>query len=227
MLVLQLSLILQAFVGANAVVHAPDAPPPVALRALPVLKRPLNPPLPESEQALGHNGVVRVWVVVGADGRPGKAVVRNTSGSAALDEIAWTSMQTAQFKPARDLAGRPVATRITVVVAFGAYRTSQAPGGIRRYRCQQFVRDVDWWQSTHPGVDWNDHPLYRAMATVDATSTIFTRSGMSLATIAAAQAGLPVRWAQAIATCRTQPDVLLVDVMKPEGDQLRRSPDFF
>jgi protein TonB len=80
----------------------------------------LNAPRPSYTEAARQartEGVVKVRVLLGADGRARRATVQRGLPHG-LDEKAIEAVGRLQFRPARDRAGRAVDSWVTISVAF-------------------------------------------------------------------------------------------------------------
>jgi len=75
-----------------------------------------EPDYSDEARKVGFQGVVVLWAVIGADGRPAKLGVARSLGMG-LDEKALAAVHQWRFEPARK-EGRPVAARIYVEVDF-------------------------------------------------------------------------------------------------------------
>jgi protein TonB len=81
-----------------------------------------DPPYPEQARQQGIEGTAVLKLTVGADGRPGNAVVVRSSGNTALDQAALAHVKRARFSPAlKD--GKAVAMTITFRIRFRLVNT--------------------------------------------------------------------------------------------------------
>ena len=175
-----------------------------------------DPEYPESEKALGHHGVVKVSGILGVDGRLSQTRVASSSGAPVLDDLALTSVQGARFEPARDAAGGLLPLAITVPVEFYSYKSAGPGGGILRYSCGQFARDMDWWRATFPKAEPIDLELYAMMRGIAALAQI--NSGrLDVAAIKSANTDFARRWSAAVETCRAHPERRFTQALQPEG----------
>ncbi len=93
-----------------------SAEPAPVLRKLRVVE--MRPPsYPPSARRLGIEGIVRVRVLVGTDGKVIQALVVKTSGHEALDAAALEAVVDWRFEPAQ-LDGEPVRSWASVPIAF-------------------------------------------------------------------------------------------------------------
>ena len=204
-----------------------------------------QPAFPEAEKALGHHGVVKVSGILGVDGRMSQTEVALSSGAPVLDALALASVKGALFEPARDAAGAPLPLAITVPFELYSYKSAGPGGGILRYSCGQFSRDMDWWRLTFPKAAPIDHELYATMrgiaalaqinsgrldaAAIESLNADFAGS-WSAAVIAGIRSGrldgaaiksgstdFARRWSEAVETCRAHPERRFTQVLQPEG----------
>jgi TonB family protein len=186
------------------------------MKVRPKLKSGLNPEFPESEKALGHHGEVIVKGQLGVDGRVHDAHVATSSGAPSLDDVALKSAEAAEFTPALDAEGAPIAVPISLPFEFASYRTPGPGGGVLRYSCRQFALDMTWWRSAHPKSEWKDHELYSIFAGLG-SMMMLKRMPVDANALKAYFDGLPRRWERAIEACRSQPERRFIDVFQPEG----------
>jgi TonB family protein len=175
-----------------------------------------DPAYPDSEKALGHHGVVKLSGILGVDGRLSQTRVASSSGAPVLDDLALASVQGALFEPARDAAGAPLPLAITVPVEFYGYKSAGPGGGILRYSCGQFARDMDWWRATFPKAAPADHELYLMISGVGFLASMNSRP-LDVATIKSSNADFARRWSEAVETCRAHPERRFTQVLQPEG----------
>lgn len=103
---------------------APPAPPPPPSPPRPAdyLQNP-KPPYPALSRRLGEEGVVRLKILVNADGSVAKLELAASSGYERLDHSAMKTVQESwKFEPARQ-AGKPVAGWVTVPIDFKLNRS--------------------------------------------------------------------------------------------------------
>lgn len=77
----------------------------------------IRPVYPRSARERGVEGVVRVELVIGADGRVKHSAVAVSSGHADLDKAALRAIRRAVFSPAKE-GGRPVEAPYTLEIVF-------------------------------------------------------------------------------------------------------------
>ncbi len=157
--------------------------------------------------AEGAFGEVVLTGIIGEDGRVTEARVVQSGRSETLDAAALAAVPAMLFEPARDASGKPLAISTRIGLEFTRFE-----GAAKNYRCDQFVRDYDWWTAHWPAGEHDR--LYLMMR------------GFSLAgQIALKGADLPdfdKSWDDAAAHCRKTPNKAVVDVLRPYGSMLAK-----
>lgn len=166
--------------------------------------------LPASEKALGHHGLVVIEGVVGSDGRMHAASVKTSSGVPTLDAIALAAAQGSTFTPAKDAAGAALPVLISMPFEFAAYRS--ATGGIYQYKCDQFVRDMDWWRQANPQKPYKEHELYKILSGFRILALLRSAGGDHTKVLKAIN-GFETKWNAAIELCRRKPTMLQKDAI--------------
>lgn len=164
---------------------------------------------PEEARQRGEFGEVILIGIIGADGHVTEARVKSSSRSAIIDAAALASVPAMVFEPARDAAGQPLAIVSNMSLEY-PHVGFHGKAGLRHYRCDQFVRDYDWWYRT-----WPADKVDRVFATV-----------RGFVTMAYLQRRAPVpdfgaEWKAAVEACRGQPDRLMIDMLTPDGRIIR------
>ncbi|MES2056598.1 MAG: energy transducer TonB [Pseudomonadota bacterium] len=174
---------------------------------------------PDAERAAGRHGKVEITGTLGEDGKLIDPVVAVSSRAPVLDEAALTAARATVFRVDRNTAGKPVLPSVRLPFSFNSYQSPGPGGGVLRYRCGQFATDQAWWRATWPE---KTHDAFYYM--IFGLRTIVMMQGEKLdpATLKGNIADFGQRWTKAIDTCREQPDMLFIDVFKPEGDWARR-----
>ncbi len=104
-------------VVAEAPKPAPPPPPPSPPRPADYLNNP-KPPYPALSRRLNEEGIVRLNVLVNADGTVARLEVVKSSGYPRLDDVARKTVQSSwKFEPARQ-SGKPVQAWVTVPIQF-------------------------------------------------------------------------------------------------------------
>lgn len=164
---------------------------------------------PEAAQLAGEFGEVVLSGIIGADGRLHEARVVESSRSAAIDAAALASVPNMLFEPARDAEGRALSTAARLPREY-LHVEFHGPRGLANYRCDQFVRDYDWWYRT-----WPSDKVDRVFSTLRGFATVADmqsrRSGGDFAT----------EWRAALEACRRSPDRLMLDLLEPHGALFR------
>lgn len=177
----------------------------------------VEPEFGDAARAAGEHGKVMVEGKIDADGQLVDAVVATSSRSPTLDAAALAAAKASRFRPYRDGAGQPIAIPVRLPFAFDNYHTPGPGGGILRYRCDQFVRDENWWEASWPASEKNEfYTLMLGLSMI--TQGVLANPSQ----IKEAKAAFDARLADARRDCAAQPDRLFVDVMKVEGPTARR-----
>lgn len=160
--------------------------------------------LPEAEKALGHHGPVIIQGVIGIDGRMHEARVKRASGAPTLDQLALAAANASTFTPAKDADGVSLPVVNSMRYELAAYEFT-GERLILHYKCDQFVRDMDWWKSVHPDTSVKEHELYQAELGLEVLTSI---RGARANHDALRQriAAFEARWNAAIAFCRRNPN---------------------
>jgi TonB family protein len=166
------------------------------------------PALPEAEKALGRHGEVRIQGIVTLEGTITDLRISESSNVPELDRLALDAASAFTFKPATDAEGQAIAVLVTVPFYFNAYVGDD--GFATSYRCEQFVRDMDWWRSANPDKPFKEHQLYAALVGMQ-TIALMQRNDMG-GVIAAVRA-MPARWDKALQKCRKKPDLLMMKAL--------------
>lgn len=108
---------------AEAPKPTPAPPPPTPPRAADYLNNP-KPPYPALSRRLGEEGIVRLNVLVNADGSVAQLEIAKSSGYPRLDEVALKTVQSSwKFEPARlpgnsGQPGKPIQAWVIVPIQF-------------------------------------------------------------------------------------------------------------
>jgi TonB family protein len=172
--------------------------------------------LPEAEKALGHHGKVVVTGVLGVDGKIRYATVTQSSGAPNLDALALEATLASVFEPAKDAEGAVLAIPISIPTEFYNYKSDKPGGGMVRYRCDQFVKDMDWWRATFPDARWSRLELYTMMLGLGTLARL-NAGALNAENLQAANADFERRFVKSIEDCRARPEKRFVDMLQPEG----------
>ena len=80
-----------------------------------------------------------------------------------------------------------------------------------QYRCDQFVRDYDWWYRT-----WPSGQQDRIFKTLRGYVVLAEMQSGKMS-----QVNFDSEWKAAIEACRSSPDKLMLDLLKPHGKFIR------
>ncbi|MFM6933497.1 MAG: energy transducer TonB [Novosphingobium sp.] len=152
-----------------------------------------------------HNGKVVVGFRIDPEGVPVDLKVVRSSKSDLLDNALLTSVAASRFEKPIDLQGRPASYDTQVAQNFsqaehggGSYIT-----GLKSYRCDTFIGELDWWSAAHPGAKPSELEFYSFMGGVSFIAPEALGWGklenMSLLK------RHPVAWDHAVEACRNEP----------------------
>ena len=175
---------------------------------------------PDAERLAGHFGKVVVAGKVGRDGRLIEPVVKLSSRAPGLDAVALAAATASEFRPYKDGAGNFIAELVEAPFSFDSIHSPGKGGGILRYRCEQFALDESWWRSVWPEETKSElHSMFMGLRAIAVTQSLSTLDAKTLKSMIS---DFDARWTSAVETCRSRPDALMVDVLKPEGDWAKR-----
>lgn len=182
---------------------------PFEIGAMPARISGRAPEFPEAAKAAGHNGAVRAEATIGLDGKVSGVTITQSSGSEILDGSAAAALADWKFATPYDLKGEQAPLPLSAKFNFsqaeagtGGYLT-----GLRTYRCDAFIKEIDWWMSAHPGRDMGDIEYYNFIAGIRFTvpeSVIRKYSPRTMDKIAVVRGHKPA-WENAIKRCRAAP----------------------
>jgi TonB family protein len=209
-----------------AVPPAPAAPPTDNASQVKVKPKFLSGPepvAPEEAKQAGHHGRVVVTATVSSEGGLSALEIKQSSGSKLLDEAATAAISQWVMEPARDADGNAVATQGTFAADFINYGSNEPGGGLIRYSCDQFNRDMGWWHATFPAKTDKDHELKNMITGVHYLSKPM---GVSVDQLRKTIAAADKDWANATKKCAAKPDSLFVDHLsiKPAIIALSKAP---
>jgi len=180
--------------------------------------------LDDAQKAAGEHGAVKISGLLGTDGKIIEAHVALSSRSPTLDASTLAAVKAARFTPAKDANGNAIATLYDESFQFENFSDPGAGRGILQYRCEQFVRDEDWWSRTWP----SEEPSYfytmmRGMdVLLDVSSPDVQRSLQAEPTRPEKKQDFKIIWRSAIDGCRSNPNTPVIDMMGIVGRAARR-----
>lgn len=179
------------------------------IKVRPVLKHEPEYIRPASAIQAGEYGEVFISGVLGEDGKIYEPAVKVSSRSDIIDRQALADVPSFVFSPARDVDGRAIKIPVNLSLEYG-HVNFRGSNGIAQYRCDQAVKDSDWWSHTWPS-DKKDriYGTIKGMVTMQALRA-GNRGAMNF----------DEDWKTAIEACRKQPDKRFLDLLKPDGDMV-------
>ena len=191
------------------------------IKVRPELKSGAAPTLSDQEREAGHNGVVLVSAIVEADGRLSHTTVAQSSGAPTLDALALEAARASTFSPARDAKGGVIVVSANVAYEFGDYTLDDPARNLMNYKCEQFIKDLDWWRSAFPNAKIGDFRPHLRLSGISMLSVIRSPGGLSsIDSIRANSAAFATHWDKAVEGCRARPTSRLADELQPEGKYL-------
>lgn len=169
---------------------------------------PTDPTPPPEALAAGEHGRVVVAAIVGTDGKLRALRVAQSSRAPRLDALALERAAAWELTPALDAEGKPIEVTVGLPFDFFAGGTQEGKE-LQNYRCDQLVRDQDWWRKTWPEKPLDHFYVMTAnMVALDASS----REGAAITDNARA---FPAVWEKTIAGCRAHPEAPAMAVFGP------------
>ena len=181
----------------------------------PRVATPVTPDFPGAEQAAGHHGTVRIQGLIGVDGRLIDATVSTRSRAPGLDAAALAAARATVLRPLRYRSGAVVSRFATLNFSFSSLSGAGTGGGLLRYRCDQFVRDEDWWRATWPSTD---HDEIRAAMIALRLNATERDDRAEIPDVGGMVRDLDRRWLDGISACRARPQAMVLDIFQPEGE---------
>jgi len=164
---------------------------------------------PETAKLAGEFGEVILSGIIGADGKFIEPRIAVSSRSASIDAAALASVPSMTFEPARDADGAPLSTPAHLPLEYSQVNF-HGPEGLAHYRCDQFVRDYDWWYRTWPAE--HQDRVFKTLRGFAAVADM--RSGKSPTNFVA-------EWKSAIDACRKSPNRMMLEMLNPHGALFR------
>jgi TonB family protein len=164
---------------------------------------------PETAKQAGEFGEVVLSGIIAADGKFHEPKIAVSSRSASIDAAALSSVPSMVFEPARDESGEALSIPANLPLEYSHVKF-HGPEGLAQYRCDQFVRDYDWWYRTWPAEHQD-----RVFKTLRGYAVVADmRSGQS-------GTDFDTEWRSAIEACRKAPKKMMLDMLKPHGALFR------
>lgn len=162
---------------------------------------------PDAARDAGEFGEVVILGIVGTDGRMIEPSVVGSSRSALIDEAALAVVPAMRFKPAQDASGAPIVVPVQAVLEF-SHVDFRGPRGLSEYRCDQFVRDYDWWGRT-----WAADRHDRIYMTLRGYVALTTLHSAGAAEALSGSSDFAEQWTAAIEACRSKPAARMIDAL--------------
>ncbi|MCC6926016.1 energy transducer TonB [Novosphingobium sp.] len=198
-----------------ALAQDPAASPakPAPLPAPPRITRPktLETPkfvFPEEALAQGHHGTPVHAVTLNPDGSIREIKLITSSRSAVLDKAAGDLLAGTKFSPALDAAGKPIEYTFRAPVEFERWTDDGKGGNLLTYRCADFVRENQWWETAYADTPKAKPSLREVLVGLRFVTNPAARTADGLKNLIAQS---DKEWNKAISKCRAKPDQLVID----------------
>jgi len=180
------------------------------IKIRPILKK--EPEYVRSASAIesGEFGEVLISGILGEDGKVYQPIVKVSSRSQIIDEQALSDVPSFLFSPARDADGKALRIPINISLEYG-HVDFRGSNGLAQYRCNQAVKDYDWWWRT-----WPTGKKDRIYGTIKGVVTMRALRAGNRESV-----NFDDEWKAAIEACRKEPDRRFLDLLKPDGDFVR------
>ncbi len=217
---LLLALAMAAPSAAQQAVPLPAPAPAPSIRAVPMpprshpepvrFERPKAVDIPQAAKDEGHNGTATYIARVGADSKLITLELKESSGSAAIDDAARKRAETLWYLAATDKAGKPVEGTADIRMSYARHDKDSPGGGIETYTCGDLVREWDWFSAANAGrrkLFW-PHNAYTSLPSIIAMQDgVMQNAEQRLFSRKASE----TMWAKLIKRCRKAPGRLMLD----------------
>lgn len=222
-----LLLALSAAAPAAAQQAEPAPPPAPAVRPVPMLP-PRHPEpvrferiktvdIPQAAKDKGHNGSTTYVASVDADGKLIGLELKESSGSAAIDEAVRKRAESLWYLAPTDKEGTKIAGTGEVRMSYARHDADSPGGGIATYTCGDLVREWDWFTVANAGRRKLFWPL-NAYTSLDSIEAMRQGTTPSREARLAARAEREGMWAKLIQRCRKKPArLMLEEVDQPQA----------
>ena len=218
-------LLALAFAAPSAAQMAVPVPVPVPVpapnvRAVPMPPRSHPEPvrfqlaktadIPQAAKDEGHNGTATYIARVGADSKLIALELKESSGSAAIDDAVRKQAESLWYLAATDKAGNAVEGAVDVRLSYARHDSDSPGGGIETYTCGDLVREWDWFTAANAGrrkLFW-PHNAYTSLASMMAMQDGVTQSAEQRLSSRKARETM---WAALTTRCREAPEQLMLD----------------
>ncbi|MEJ6009643.1 energy transducer TonB [Novosphingobium aquae] len=170
--------------------------------------------MPQAAKLGFHNGKVVVGFRIDPAGLPTEVKVVRSSKSDLLDNSVLAAIAASRYEKPLDLQGRPASYAAQVTQNFsqaeqggGSYLT-----GLKSYRCDTFIGELDWWTAAHPGAKISELEFYSFMGGVAFIAPDALGWG-KLDTLSLVKRH-PAAWAHAVEQCRKDPGARFLEQYK-------------
>lgn len=161
--------------------------------------------LPPAAKQAFHNGKVVLALRIDPEGVPADLKVVSSSKSDLLDQAALAAVAASRYEKPIDLHGRPASFEMQIEQNFsqaenggGSYLT-----GLKSYRCDTFIGELDWWTAAHPDTKVSKLEFYAFMGGLSFVAP--DALGWKKTDLLSLVRRHPAAWDNAVEQCRKQP----------------------
>lgn len=161
--------------------------------------------MPQAAKLAFHNGKVVVGLRIDPEGLPADLKVVSSSKSDLLDNAALAAVAASRYERPVDLQGRPASFEMQIEQNFsqaeqggGSYLT-----GLKSYRCDTFIGELDWWTAAHLGEKVSKLEFYAFMGGLSFVAP--DALGWGKSDFLSLARRHPVAWEKAVQQCRKEP----------------------
>ena len=165
--------------------------------------------IPQAAKDEGHNGTATYIARVGADSKLIALELKESSGSAAIDDAARQRAEALWYLAATDKTGKAVEGTVDIRLSYARHDSDSPGGGIESYTCGDLVREWDWFTAANAGrgkLFW-PHNAYTSLASMMAMQDAVTPSAEQRLSSRKARETM---WAALITRCRKTPERLML-----------------
>lgn len=167
--------------------------------------------IPQWAKDAGHNGRAVYRVTAGADGRITAITLHDSSRSAAIDEAALKSIQSAAFRHATDREGNPVAAVLYIFRPFSRWDDGSPGGGLDTYRCADLTREYDWFGKAFHNLGSPTFALEDFYVRLNVRADKEKGGRRDPAAVSKQIGKSRAQWLGIVKACRKEPDTPLLD----------------
>lgn len=161
--------------------------------------------MPQNAKLAFHNGKVVVNFRIDPEGVPVDVKVLRSSKSDLLDNAVLSAIADSRFDKPKDLQGRPASYDAQISRNFSQAEqgTGSYIGGVKSYRCDTFIGELDWWTAANPEAKPATLEFYAFMGGLSFVAP--EALGWGKFDLVALVKRHPIAWDRAVEQCRKEP----------------------